>query len=155
MRILGTFFVLSVAAAAAVACSSSSSSANTNCASNPFSCPAGQTCAIKTTLGDFACLPSGPGKKGDACNNTPGAATCSDGLTCFQTKTTGSGSCVSYCDPPGGGSHGCESGEACRAAAIQNTTEQSVFYICAPTTTPDAGADSGGGDSGSGDAATD
>lgn len=146
MRVFAPALVLCVAASAALfACSSSddsSSASNTpaNCASSPFSCPAGQTCSAKDTSGAFTCMPSGASNKGDACQNTPGATTCGDGLVCLQTSVAG-GQCAPYCEASGT-AHPCASGEQCRAAALQGTS--TVFYICVggSASPADAGTDS-------------
>ena len=137
MRIIGSVLLLSFAGALALVACSSDDSKSSGCASSPFSCPAGQTCSAKDTTGAFACLPSGPGKKGDACQNTPGMTTCGDALVCLQTTAAG-GSCAPYCETSG--AHACEAGEQCRAAALQGTS--SVFYICVGSAKPaDAGTD--------------
>jgi hypothetical protein len=144
MRLLTPLFVMVLAAGSSVACSSTSpSSAPDGCASNPFSCPAGQTCSAKDTSGAFACLPSGSGKKGDACLNTPGSTTCGDKLVCLQLVQSG-GSCTSFCEP-GSATRACATGETCSAAGLQGTS--TVFYVCAGGTKP--------ADAGAGDAATD
>jgi hypothetical protein len=132
-------FVVGAAVSVLVACSSSSSSsANSDCSSDPFSCPAGQTCAAKDASGAFACLPSGGGAKGSSCQNTVGVTSCGDGLVCLQLSAAG-GQCSSFCDAAGT-AHPCASGEQCRAAELQGTSK--VFYVCAGGTTPaDAGHD--------------
>lgn len=130
-------FALVATGLSVVACSSSSDDASASgCASDPFSCPAGQTCAAKDTSGAFACIPSGSGAKGSSCLNTPGVTSCGDGLTCLQLSAAG-GTCNSYCAP--GTTHVCGTGETCQQAALQGTT--TTFFVCtggvAPT--PDAG----------------
>lgn len=123
-----------------VACSSESSATPSSCATNPFSCPAGQTCSAKDTGGTFACLPSGAGKKGDACQNTPGATTCGDTLVCLQTSRAG-GQCSPFCEEGSGTAHACAATAQCRAAALQGTT--TVFHVCVDEPGPpaDAGAE--------------
>src|SRR4051812_45049326 len=148
MRFIGSLLLLGAGAVAVLAACSSSSSSDTGCASNPFSCGAGTTCAPKDTSGTYACLPSGSGTKGSACQNTPGSTTCGDGLTCFQSSAAG-GQCLAYCDTAG--THGCDTGETCRLAALLGTSTQ--FYICYSGTAPPPPADAGS-DTGS-DAATD
>jgi hypothetical protein len=124
-----------------VACSSSTSDSSTEgCASNPFTCPAGQTCSAKDTSGAFACLTSGSGTKGSSCLNTPGMTSCGDGLTCLQVVQSG-GQCTNYCDA----THVCAAGETCSAAGIAGTS--TIFHICAGGTPVAA-------DAGSKDAAT-
>ena len=145
--VLSLLFVVAAATSSVVACSSSSDSAS-SCSSDPFSCGAGQTCSVKDTSGTFACLTSGAGAKGSACQNTIGSTTCGDGLVCFQQSAAG-GNCTSYCQP-GNAAHGCAAGETCSAARILGTTE--TFYVCAGT----APATDGGTDAAtSQDAATD
>lgn len=139
MRVITSALVLFFAGSSALAaCASSDSSAPSSCASNPFSCPAGQTCSAKDTSGTFACLPSGGGKKGDACQNTPGTTTCGDTLVCLQTSQAG-GQCAPFCEA-GGTAHACAASEQCRAAALQGTS--TVFYVCVGQAAPaDAGKD--------------
>ena len=144
MRTLGLLlFTLIVGGASLAACSSTSSNANAGgCGTAPFTCPAGQTCSVKDASGTFACLPSGSGKKGDACLNTAGAATCTDNLVCLQVVQSG-GSCVPYCEP-GSTTHVCPGAEQCRAAAIQGTS--TVFYVCVGGATPPSPVEAGAGD---------
>jgi hypothetical protein len=143
MRFIGSLLLLAAGAVATLAACSSSSSSDNGCASNPFSCGAGTTCAPKDTSGAYACLPSGSGAKGSTCQNTPGSTTCGDGLTCLQQQASG-GQCVAFCEL--GGSHGCDEGETCRAAGLVGTS--TVFYICyggtAPPPPADAGSDASG-----------
>jgi len=132
--------VLTAGVSALLACSSSSEPAESGCASNPFSCAAGTTCSAKDATGVSACLTSGAGAKGSTCLNTPGTATCGEGLLCLQQSATG-GQCVSYCEA-GNAARGCASGETCRAAAIQGTS--TVFHVCvgsAPAQPADSGTD--------------
>lgn len=135
---LSLVFVAAVVTSSVVACSSSSSSDGPgSCSSEPFSCGAGQTCAVKDSSGTFACLTSGGGAKGSACQNIIGSTTCGDGLVCFQ-QTTAGGICSSYCEP-GNAARGCAAGEACSLAQIVGTTAK--FYVCAGgAPTADAGA---------------
>lgn len=144
MRILGTFLLLSALTitTAITACSSSSTtSAPEGCASNPFTCGAGQTCSVKDSSGTFACIASGSGTKGSPCLNTAGMTTCGDGLTCLQVTQSG-GECTSYCEV-GSATHGCAAGETCAAAALAGTS--TVFHVCAGGT-PIMGDDAGSKD---------
>lgn len=110
-----------------VACSSSTSDSSTEgCASNPFTCAAGQTCSAKDATGAFACIASGSGTKGSSCINTPGMTSCGDGLTCLQVMQSG-GQCTNYCEV-GSTTHGCATGETCSAAGIQGTS--TIFHVC-------------------------
>ena len=137
MRSYTSLLVLFVAGAATVlACSSSSSNASEGCASSPFSCAGGQTCAVKDSSGTFACLTSGAAKKGEPCVNTPGMTTCGDNLVCLQTTAAG-GQCASFCES-GSTTHACATGEQCRAAALAGTSN--IFYVCAGGAPADAGA---------------
>jgi hypothetical protein len=104
-----------------VACSASSTPAQ--CNTQPFTCGAGKTCWPSDNSANFACLASGLGKSGDACQNTPTAATCGDGLMCLQQTST-DGHCVPWCDS----AHGCPSGESCTAAQIGGTTQ--IVHVC-------------------------
>ena len=137
MRLLASLVLVAVASASSMlACSSSSSSATAACSTNPFSCPAGQTCSAKNTAGAFECLPSGSGAKGTACVNTPGMTTCGDTLICLQLTAAG-GECASYCDPTTP-AHGCATGETCSLAGIAGTS--TTFHVCAGGAAPaDAG----------------
>jgi hypothetical protein len=145
--------------ALALACSTTSSTPPP-CNENPWSCPAGQTCWPKNTT-SFACLNSGSGTVGGACESSVGIATCGDGLACLQT-TASAGTCVAYCDNTDT-SHACPFGQTCDMAVLAGTTIQ-VCVGAAPAspeagttsdasvgvheagvsaTTPDAGADGG------------
>jgi hypothetical protein len=117
-----------VGAAAALACSSSSAPAG--CESNPFACPAGQTCWSRNGPGDFACLPSGNATTGQGCQPAAGVAGCADRLVCVAAPESAAGPsvCRAYCD----GSHGCGSGETCTRATFDGTHFISFCYA-APT----------------------
>ncbi|MGH7269505.1 MAG: hypothetical protein ACREJ3_03665 [Polyangiaceae bacterium] len=119
--------VLGMIASAAVGCSSSSSPAAGPCNENPWQCPAGQVCWPNNVDGTFACLNSGPGAQGSACENSVGTPTCGDGLTCFGTTTSG-GACTAYCDNTNP-SHGCPSGLTCESV-ISLTSTQTQFHAC-------------------------
>lgn len=134
--VLSLLFLAATVTSSVVACSSSSDGAS-SCSTDPFSCGAGQTCSVKDSSGTFACLTSGAGTKGSACQNTIGVTTCGDGLVCLQLVQAG-GTCSSYCQP-GNAAHGCAAGETCTAAKLAGTTE--TFYVCAGGAAPaDAGA---------------
>ncbi len=121
----------------AAACSSSSSPAPTPCNENPWECAAGQTCWPKDATGSFACLNSGPGKKGDACQNAIGSPTCGDGLACLQLQGGPTPVCAPFCDPTNP-AHACASGEQCAAVVLGTSTE----HVCIPAATQsDAGTD--------------
>ena len=141
MRLL-TSLLLSVLAvgSSVIACSSSSSSDDGGCSTNPFTCPAGQTCAVKDASGTFACLPSGGGAKGSSCVNTPAMTMCGDNLVCLQLAGNSGGQCASYCEVTGG-AHPCAAGEQCSAARLQNGSS-AIFYLCVGGAAPmdDAGA---------------
>jgi hypothetical protein len=150
MRIFGSLLFLAIGCGSLLAaCSSTTSNAGAGgCGSNPFACPAGQTCSVKDAAGTFACLPSGSGKSGDACLNTAGVATCGDTLVCLQVVQSG-GNCTHYCEA-GSSAHGCNPGEQCRAAEIQGTS--TVFYVCVGSTPP--AADAGAGDAAEADSSS-
>ena len=147
MRIFASLVFLAAATAAtaafAAACSSSTSDASTTqgCASNPFTCAAGETCSVKDSTGAFACITSGSGAKGSSCLNTAGMTTCGDGLTCLQTMQSG-GQCTNYCDA----THACATGETCSAAAITGTS--TILHVCTggSSSSVDAGSDAGSKD---------
>lgn len=129
------------------ACSSTSGgSSTTPCNENPFECTSGQTCWPKDAVPTFACLNSGPGKKGDSCQNTPGSATCGDGLACLQLASAG-GTCVAYCDSTNT-AHACASGETCTLAYLGGPSGPQL-HLCVGGSPPhnDAGTDSGAADS--------
>ena len=143
MRHFGSLFFLFAATSCVLACSSSSSDTG-SCASDPFTCGSGQTCSVKDPSGNFACLASGAGKKGDACQNTIGVTGCGDGLVCLQLVQAG-GTCSSFCKP-GNAARGCATGETCTPAKLAGTAE--MFYVCAGGAAPTR-------DAGVADAATD
>jgi hypothetical protein len=119
--------LLAIVASLALACSSSSSSSPPPCNEDPWECGSGQTCWPQNTT-SFACLNSGAGTAGSACEDSPGVATCGDGLECFQTSETASGICSPYCDNTST-SHACPSGMLCEMDLVGATTVQ----ICIAT----------------------
>jgi len=133
------------------------------CNSDPFSCPAGQTCWVNAE-NKYACLNAGPGKKGDSCQSLIGAPTCGEGLVCLQTSTAGAGECVTYCDPSNP-ARACEGAEVCTSAVFGRAS--GVIRVCYAQTSPstDAGvvtdgatdatssSDAGADDAGADDAA--
>jgi hypothetical protein len=126
-------------ASLAMACSSSSgSSAPPPCNENPWECPTGQTC-WPATQSTFACLNSGAGNAGDACQDTVGSATCGAGLACLQIGMSG-GVCSAYCDNTDP-THACPVGETCQTVQLLGGSA-SEFHACAGagTSTPDGGA---------------
>lgn len=156
-RLAAALSVFALAASAVVAsCSSSSSPGGgaAQCNSNPWSCPSGQTCWITDATGAaFACLNSKQGaKKGDACVNSPGSATCGDLMACFQQSVSG-GICVTYCDNTKT-DRGCAAGEQCVPVSYDHHT--TAFSACIPTGAPpgDAGSDTGTSDSAPPDSGT-
>ena len=82
------------------------------CNTNPWSCTAGQTCAIAKEGTLFACLNSGAGKIGESCQNIIDQPQCSDGLTCFQLQGQMMGVCSPFCDPSNS-AHACPSSAPC------------------------------------------
>jgi hypothetical protein len=127
-------FALCVAFSAglsAVACSSSSTpAAPPPCNEDPWECPTGQTCWPKDQT-SFECVNVGAGAAGDACVDSPGAATCGAGLACFQTSTTGQGSCTLYCDNTDA-NHPCPAGQTCETALLLGTSG-AEFQVCVAT----------------------
>lgn len=145
---------------AALACSSSSSGGGNDgggtapCNSDPWTCPAAQTC-WPTSGTAFACLNAGPGKLGDACQDTVGVPTCGAGLWCLQSTST-RGTCVAFCSTTDT-SHACTGGALCEPAELGGAGGPLV-NVCAPVApASDGGAEGGGGDAGTsgGDAAKD
>jgi hypothetical protein len=144
-----TIVILAFAPVAVLACSSSSSPSASQppCNEDPWECPAGQTCWSTDPTG-FACLNSGPGAAGSACNNTVGAPTCGDGLVCLQFTPPALGACLPYCDPTDP-AHACPSGETCQIIAMGQGPM--LIHACTggaaldggitPIASPDAGSD--------------
>jgi hypothetical protein len=100
----------------------------------------GTTCWAQDTSPTFACLKSGTGQYGDACQNLIGQATCGDGLMCLQTTNAG-GKCVHYCELTGT-AHACQSG-VCETAVLGAASGPQT-HVCvggAVTTPADAGTD--------------
>ncbi len=146
------YAALAALALSTLACSSSSSPGTQPCNDNPWECASGQTC-WSTAQSTFACLNSGPGAAGDVCVNSVGTPTCGDGLTCLQTSTTSSGTCVQYCDPTNP-SHACPTGLTCQTADL--ISGGALFHVCVgagSSTLPDAGTSSGA-DAGASDSGT-
>lgn len=130
-RALRPAALLALVVPLALACSSSSSAPP--CNQNPWECGTGQTCWPKDTT-SFACLNSGAGTAGSACEDSVGVPTCGDGLECFQTSGGASGICSPYCDNTNT-SHACPSGMSCQMVFVAATTIQ----ICVGTTSPNDG----------------
>jgi hypothetical protein len=80
-----------------------------------YNCPVGQTCNA-TGGANFACVPSGPGKPGDACDYTSATVACGDQLICAVISTT-TGMCYQFCDS----GHPCPTGKTCTTFASQAT----------------------------------
>ena len=147
MNVLSVFRVTllaSVVACSAGACSSSNVAPDAGataaqCNDDPFTCTAGQTCWTKDQTPTFACLNSGPGKRGEECQPLIGAPTCGDGLVCFQTQTGGKpGICSAYCDTTNT-AHACGAAEVCTKATLGGAK---FFYVCVgPAAATDAGTD--------------
>jgi hypothetical protein len=113
------FLPLGLVVAAACSSSSGATEGGPDCRENPASCKAGETC-WPVTATSFACLTSEPsGMQGAACKETPGQATCADGLLCDATNSTGSGICTAYC---GAGGHECPGGYACVTTTVSGGT---------------------------------
>lgn len=147
-RLFAMLSVVSLAGGAAVvACSSSSSSGSTpaQCNSDPWQCPAGQTCWVNQAGNGFACLNSAAGKnKGDPCQLLAGTPECGDRLLCFMPQGSTTGTCVSFCDNTKP-DRTCSTGEACATVVIQSPAATvGTVSLCLPTGSPDAGTDTGG-----------
>lgn len=84
----------------------------TGCNADPWSCPAGKTCAISNEGKTFACLASGAGKVGDTCKNIIDQPQCGDELACFHVEGHESGVCSPYCDTTVA-AHSCLKGTPC------------------------------------------
>jgi len=126
--VLVGLLLLVVGATSSAACSSSSS--NAACNQNPFSCPAGQTCWVRSGPGDYQCLSSGSGQSGDLCQPTEGTATCKDGLACIEPVDSPGqpATCTPFCDS----AHPCPSGQSCTQATFDGTNYSGVCYSPAP-----------------------
>jgi hypothetical protein len=131
-------------ASLAIACSSSSASSGPKpCNEDPFECPSGQTCWPESATA-FACLNSGPGNPGDACEDAAGTPTCNDGLACLALGMA-SGTCAPYCDSSDV-THGCPAGQSCQTAQVIGGLS---FQVCVggtpggSSTATDGGTDAG------------
>lgn len=106
------------------------------CATDPFACADGTVCAFTDVQGSkLECLPSGPGAKGDACQNIVNKPACGDDLVCLQLQGEPGGSCVSFCDA----SHPCDEG-AC--SSIQ-TPSGTILRACVTPSTSTTSSSSG------------
>lgn len=88
-----------LAGALALSCSSSSSSPSgaASCGTDTTVCKAGTTCWPADSVPNLSCLPSDQASGfGAACQQTPGKATCADGMACDQESAAG-GTCTYYC----------------------------------------------------------
>jgi hypothetical protein len=93
------------------------------CNTDPWGCPAGQTCAIANEGKAFACLNSGSGKVGASCKSIIDQPQCGDGLLCFQALGAEHGVCSPFCDPSNS-AHACANSAACvtmQFAAVGST----------------------------------
>jgi hypothetical protein len=113
-----------------VGCSANSST-NEPCNLDPWGCPAGQTCWPATET-SFACLNSGSGIPGAACQDTVGSPTCGDTLGCLEIGPSG-GVCSPYCDEAEP-SHACPAGQTCKTAFLLGAGG-AQFQICETTST--------------------
>lgn len=136
-----SIFVLIVPLPFVVGCSSSSASPGSQpCNENPWECTTGQTCWPKDES-TFACLNSGPGQAGDACQDSVGFPTCGDGLACLETAA-GGGTCSAYCDPTNP-SHACPASQTCSIVTLVGGAAPQFQVCVSPSTTPtDAGSES-------------
>jgi hypothetical protein len=131
--------VLAVLAVALVSAACSSSSAPPPpCNDNPWECASGQTCWPKDAQ-NFACLNSGPGKAGDACQTSLDSPTCGDGLACLQISTA-PGRCTPYCDPTST-AHACPAGQICQLVALGGPGGPQFHACYGGGTTADSGTD--------------
>ena len=102
--------------------------------------PASQTCWFANVDGsELDCIASGAGKVGDACRNTAGEATCSDGLMCLELEAGGPGVCSAYCDLEGA-KHGCPAGSTCTETATSSGLTFAVGHPTSATGTTSGGA---------------
>lgn len=125
-RSLGCYFIISLLC---VACDSTSvAGSRVACASNPFGCPAGETCwAGRNIEKKLICVTAGAGARGEECKqvDTP---TCGPGLMCAGAPLEpGPSHCWAYCDlhAPNGG---CLDSEVCVATEVYGEK----VYICWP-----------------------
>ncbi len=148
LRYLPVVAAFVVAEAVVLACSNSGSSegAPPSCLSDPTSCSSGETCwPLDET--HFGCIASlGTGTFGQSCQNTFGAATCTDGFACDQTTPT-NGVCMPYC----GTTTKCPGGYTCSPVAAGDAGATISVCRTTPSTTT-IGTQGGGGADGDGGA---
>lgn len=88
-------------------------------------CNADETCAIVTDKGDTGCVPTGPQKENESCDE----AHCGDGLTCLGSA--GARKCYRLCRVDDGGSGstgstGCSAGQKCTTGSLFPDTTYGV-----------------------------
>ncbi len=116
-----------------------------SCVSDPWSCPAGQTCWANTDQQTFSCLNSGPGDVGDECLSVAGSPGCKDDLFCLQLVGQTSGTCTEFCDAKDP-SHTCPDNRQCLPVQLAG----SLLHACAPPEGSGAGGSGAGGSGGAG-----
>jgi hypothetical protein len=103
---------------------------------------------------NFACVASGRGAFAAPCDNTIGAATCGDGLTCDQVGPE-KGACTHFCDE----ATACPQGYGCYETHVGSPSGPTLL-VCrpgVPTGAPEGGGGGSDDDAGGGgfDAASD
>jgi hypothetical protein len=109
------------------------------CLSNPFVCPADETCWPNDMVTTFMCLPANTAKKpADVCDFIGGSVECGPAEVCI-VQGTNAGVCTPYCDP----SHTCPSMAACESYMITGPTGTLfVVHACDAVTIAKTGATS-------------
>jgi hypothetical protein len=123
------------------AAGSTGAAGGTGCAADPFACPAGQTCWPNAQGNALACLNSGMGKVGDACELYIGTATCADDLVCW-TVPGAPKVCTPFCDNTKLDKQ-CPPGQMCLQVSIKDTSI--VFFACQPLGMSTVGPGGAGG----------
>ena len=137
----GMLAVLAIVPALASACGSDDSEggATPTCASNPQSCPAGQTCWVVDQSLKYACIDAPADKvQGTPCVLSPGLAPCGPGLYCISLDPNSSqGFCSPFCQ-----NLACPGGAQCVQYTVfaPGVTAEPI-NVCTPSVGADAGAD--------------
>lgn len=121
----------------------SGGSAPVSCASDPWSCPDGQTCWANADAKSFACLNSGNGAVGTECLSIAGSPACKEDLFCLQLQGQSAGTCTEYCDPTDP-AHACPDSRQCLSVQLAG----SLLHACQPPAGEGGGGNGGGPGSG-------
>src|SRR5262249_2325158 len=114
------------------------SASGADCTMNPLSCKLGETCWPVDDTPHFQCLKSQASNGFQAsCQQTIGAPTCGDRLTCDQAATNAPGVCTFYCDDAMGVP--CPNGYDCRITHVGSTNGQTIQLCRVTQPEPDGG----------------